>query len=386
MALQRLHQFGLERRATACGAERPIARRAAGTARDLGQFGRVKLAELISVEFAVGRKRHVIDVEIEAHADRIGRDQIVDVARLIERDLRVAGARRERAEHDRGAAALAADQFGDLVNFGRRERHDRGAARQAGELFLAGEVQCRQPRARYNVRAGKQLLDHVAHGRGAEHQRFLAAAPVEHAVGEHVPALEIGAELHFVDRHERHVEIARHRLDGRDPEARAVRLDLLFAGDERDRLRPDALDALVVDLARKQAQRQPDHAARMREHPLDREMRLAGVGRTEHRGHAGTARAHVAGRMGRKRYGHQESRSSFGNQMMSRATIWKSSMPASCGGFLVKHDLFRKPVSIPDRGRGHAFRDHAFKEGCAWHMGLPSAIRRVEPASRDIRR
>src|ERR1044072_468888 len=27
--------------------------------------------------------------------------------------------------------------------------------------------------------------------------------------------------------------------------------------------------------------------------------------------------------------------------------------------FLVKHDLFRKPVSIPDRGRGHAFRDHA---------------------------
>ena len=26
---------------------------------------------------------------------------------------------------------------------------------------------------------------------------------------------------------------------------------------------------------------------------------------------------------------------------------------------LVAHDLFRKPVPIPDRGRGHAFRDHA---------------------------
>jgi hypothetical protein len=37
----------------------------------------------------------VIDVEVEAHADRIGRDQEIDVARLIEGDLRVAGARRQ---------------------------------------------------------------------------------------------------------------------------------------------------------------------------------------------------------------------------------------------------------------------------------------------------
>src|SRR6476659_5529033 len=28
-------------------------------------------------------------------------------------------------------------------------------------------------------------------------------------------------------------------------------------------------------------------------------------------------------------------------------------------GFLLPHDLVRKPVPIPDRGRGHAFRDHA---------------------------
>ena len=222
VALQRLHQLRLERRTAAGGAEGAVARRAPGAARDLAELGGIELAELIAVELAVGREGDVIDVEIESHADRVGRDQIVDVARLVERDLRVAGARRERAEHHRGAAALAADQFGDRVDLVRRERHDRGAARQARELLLAGEMQGREPRAAQDVRAGKQLLHHAAHGGGAEHQRLLAAAPVEHAVGEHVAAFEIGAELHLVDRHERHVEIARHRLDGGDPEARVM--------------------------------------------------------------------------------------------------------------------------------------------------------------------
>ena len=48
-------------------------------------------------------------------------------------------------------------------------------------------------------------------------QRLLAAAPVEHAVGEDVAALEIGGELDFVDGEEGDVEIARHRLDGGRP-------------------------------------------------------------------------------------------------------------------------------------------------------------------------
>ena len=67
------------------------------------------------------------------------------------------------------------------------------------------------------MRARQQPLDHRPHGRGAEHQRLLAAAPVEHAVGEDMAALEIGAELDLVDGDERDVEIARHRLDGRRP-------------------------------------------------------------------------------------------------------------------------------------------------------------------------
>ena len=41
---------------------------------------------------------------------------------------------------------------------------------------------------------------------------------------------------------------------------------------------PDLVGHLVVDLARQEPQRQPDHPRGMREHPLDREMGLAGIG------------------------------------------------------------------------------------------------------------
>ncbi len=294
MAFQRLHDLGLERRAAPGGAEGAVAGGAAGAAGDLCQLRRIELAELIAVELAVGGKRNVIDVEIEAHADGVGRDHVFDVAGLIERDLRIARAWAQRAQHHRGAAALAADQLGDRVDLLGRERDHCGAARQTGQFLLAGEGELREPRPRQHMRARQQPLDHRPHGRGAEHQRLLAAAPVEHAIGEHMAALEIGAELHLVDRDEGDVEIARHRLHGGDPEARVRRLDLLLAGDQRDVLSADPLHAFVVDLAREQPQRQPDHARRMREHSLDREVGLAGIGRPEHCGDTGAAGAAVA--------------------------------------------------------------------------------------------
>ena len=107
---------------------------------------------------------------------------------------------------------------------------------------------------------------------------------MQQPVGEDVAALGVAAELDFVDRQEIDIDIARHRLDGADPVARPLRLDLLFAGDERDLVGADAGRDLVVDLAREQTQRQTDHAALVAEHALDREMRLAGIGRPEHRG------------------------------------------------------------------------------------------------------
>src|SRR5215471_6674518 len=145
VALQRFDEFRLEYRAAPGGAEGAVAGVAAGAAGDLAELRRREAAELITVELAVGRERDVIDVEVEPHTDRVGRDQIIDVTGLIEGYLRVARARREGAEHDGGAAALTPDQFGDGVNLVGRERDDRGAARQARELLLARIGEPRQP-------------------------------------------------------------------------------------------------------------------------------------------------------------------------------------------------------------------------------------------------
>ena len=105
---------------------------------------------------------------------------------------------------------------------------------------------------------------------------------MQDAVGEDVAALEIAGELHLVDRDESRVGLARHRLDGADGVFRAGGLDLLLAGDQRDFMRPDLLADAGIDFARQEPERQADDAALMRHHALDSEMRLAGIGRSEH--------------------------------------------------------------------------------------------------------
>jgi hypothetical protein len=59
----------------------------------------------------------------------------------------------------------------------------------------------------------------------------------------------------------------------------------------------------------------------MRQHALDRQMRLAGIGRPEHSGDADAAR--IAGRGPRKRNGHQQSKGSRNDQVMIRMVIVK---------------------------------------------------------------
>ena len=112
-------------------AERAVVHVAAGAAGDLAELGRRQLAMHLAVELARAGEGDVIDVEVEAHADGVGGDQEVDVARLVERHLRVARARAERAQHDGRAAALAADQLGDGVDLGGREGDDAPCAAAA---------------------------------------------------------------------------------------------------------------------------------------------------------------------------------------------------------------------------------------------------------------
>ena len=53
---------------------------AAGAAGDLTELGGGKLAILVAVVFAVGGEGDMVEVEIEAHADGVGRHQEIDVA------------------------------------------------------------------------------------------------------------------------------------------------------------------------------------------------------------------------------------------------------------------------------------------------------------------
>ena len=146
MSLDLAHQVVVERIDLAGDAEGAVAQMAAGASGDLAELGRGQHPVLIAVELAVLGKRDVIDVEVEPHADRVGGDEIVDIAGLVERHLGIAGARRERAEHDRRAAALPADQFGDRVDLVGGEGDDGRASRQARQLLLSGIGEVRQPR------------------------------------------------------------------------------------------------------------------------------------------------------------------------------------------------------------------------------------------------
>jgi hypothetical protein len=77
-----------------------------------------------------------------------------------------------------------------------------------------------------------------------------------------------------------------HGLDGADEIARPRRHALFLAGDQRHRALAHPRADPVVDLARQQPQRQPDHARFVREHALDRAMGLARVGGPDLRGDA----------------------------------------------------------------------------------------------------
>jgi len=134
---QPLDEFRIERFGTAGDAKGAVVHVAAGASGNLADLAGRQVAMVLAVELAQRRKCHVIDIEIEAHADRIGGDQEFDIARLIKRDLSVAGARRQGTQHHGGAAALTADQLGNRVNVLRRKGDDGGAGGKPRDLLFA---------------------------------------------------------------------------------------------------------------------------------------------------------------------------------------------------------------------------------------------------------
>ena len=263
MALDRLDFFGAESRRpllatqTAEGAVLLVPPRASGNLRHFGH-GQPPLPP--PVEFVQAGKCDVRDVHVEPHADGVGRDEIIDVARLIHRHLRVAGAGRQRSHHHRRPAARPAQHFGDRINFLRAERDDHRPFGEPREFLRASIAECRKARTLDDFSLGDERADHRAQAFRTEDHRLLATAHVEHPVGKDMPALGIRAQLCFIERRKGDVPADRHRFGGAQQPARARRHDLFLAGDQADFLWPLDRDNAVINLTRKQAQRKADHA------------------------------------------------------------------------------------------------------------------------------
>jgi hypothetical protein len=272
------------------GAEGAVVHVAAGAARDLTDLGRREPPRHAPVELHEPRKGDVVEIEIEAHADRVGGDEIVDVARLVEPDLGVARTGRKRAQHHGGAAAPPPHQLGQRIDLGRGKADDGAPGRQARDLLRPGIGEPREARARQDLDIGQHAPEQRAHGFGADDDRLAPAARMQQPVGEDMATLGIGAELDLVDGEEIDRSLAqaveRHRLDGAEEVARPRRNDLLLAGDQRDGVGALHAHSAVVVFAGEQAQRKADHARLVREHAFHREMGFAGVGGPEDRGYA----------------------------------------------------------------------------------------------------
>ena len=131
MAFDRRDNVRVEIRRIAGYAERAVLAKPAGAPSDLGDLLRIEPAQPTPVEFAQSGERDMVDIHVQPHPDRIGRDQEIDFAGLEQIDLGVASTRTERAHDHGGPAALAADELGNGVNRVRGESDD-GAAREAG--------------------------------------------------------------------------------------------------------------------------------------------------------------------------------------------------------------------------------------------------------------
>jgi hypothetical protein len=281
VAFDRRDEVLIHVRALAGDAERPVLAIASGAPADLADFLRRQPARAAAVEFAQAGEGDMVDVHVQPHADRVGGDEKIDLAGLEQGDLRIAGARAERAHHHRRAAALAANQLRDRIDGLGGEGDDRAAPGQTRQLLGAVVKQLGEALARLDVGVRTESSDQRRDRRRAEQHGLGLAARMQQAMGEDMAALGIGAKLDFVDRHELDRPVERHRLDRADEILRPGRDDFLFAGDQGDAGCATRLDDSIVDFARQKPERQADHARGEAQHALDGEMRLTGVGRAE---------------------------------------------------------------------------------------------------------
>ena len=165
----------------------------------------------------------MVDIHIQAHADGVGGNEKIDLARLVKRHLRIAGPGRERAHDHSGTAALAADQFRDGIDTVGGEGHDRRTAGQSGQFLRAIVTEFRKSLAMDKFRLRQKPPDQGRCDGGAEEEGFKPASRMQQALGEDMAALRIGHQLDLIDRKKLNLAAQGHGFDSADEIDRARR-------------------------------------------------------------------------------------------------------------------------------------------------------------------
>ena len=269
-------------------AERAIALMAASAPSDLRHFSRGQPALSASIKLSQRAKGNMLQIKVEAHADRISGDDVIHLAILKQLDLLVARFGRKRPHHHCRPAPEPAQHFGHGVDLLGRECDYRTARGQARQFATACVGEGGEARALNQFSLWHQRFDHRLQRGGTQQHRFFAAARIEQPVSKDVSAFRIGGQLRFVQSNKSVGAILAsakpiHRLSRAEKIARIGRLNPFFASDQRNRSVTLNRADPVIHFARQQPQRKADHPAGMAAHPLNREMRLAGIGRAKNR-------------------------------------------------------------------------------------------------------
>ena len=195
----------------------------------------------------------MLDIEVQPHPDGIGRHQIIHIAILIHRDLRVARPRAQRPHHHRTAAFGAPDQLRNRIDIFNRKPDNRRPFRHPAYLFRTCEGQSRKPLLPLELHSGNKSRNRRAHGVRPQKHRLQQPPCMEQAVGEHMPPFRVSAKLDLIDHDNIGANFQRHRLGRGHPIQGTFRNDPLLPGHQSHHRRPAQLDHPVINLARQQA-------------------------------------------------------------------------------------------------------------------------------------
>ncbi len=177
----------------ASDAKSAVAHAPARATGNLGQLVWRKLAHTAPIKLAERRKRHVVNIKVQPHADGICGHQKINITVLIKLDLRVAGAWAQRPHHNRRAALLSPQQFSDGINIVDRKPNNSRPRLHPADLFGTGIGQLGHPFAADKFNSGHQCCNRAAHCIGPKEQGLMRPTSAQKPVGKDMPPLGIGA-------------------------------------------------------------------------------------------------------------------------------------------------------------------------------------------------